>query len=223
MTKYGINRVLITGATGMVGGFVLKQLLTDPSVEEVISIGRRETGIKDDKLREIIHPDFLSFSGIEDQLTGIDVCIYCLGVYQPHVSKEKFFEITCNYQKALTDVLEKTSPDLTFVLFSAQGADPVGNSKVTFARGKGQAEKQLSETVFPKKYIFRPGYIHPTGKKRPEGFMYKIMLPLAALLYKFFPSMGIDDRDLARAMVKTGLEGTKEPATYENKQIRYMM
>ena len=223
MTKYGIKRVLITGATGMVGGFVLKQLLIDPSVEEVISIGRRKSGVTDEKLTEIIHSDFLKFSPVKDKLKGIDVCIYCLGVYQPHVSKEQFFEVTCDYQKALTDVLEKSSTDLTFVLFGAQGADPSGKSKVTFAKGKGRAEKQLMKTVFPKKYIFRPGYIHPTGERKPGGFVHTLLSPLAKAIYKFFPSMGIDDRDLARAMVDTGLTGTREPDTYENKDIREMI
>lgn len=223
MTKFGIKRVLLTGATGMVGGFVLKELLVDNSVEEIVSIGRKETGIKNEKLKEIIHPDFLSFSGIKDELKGIDVCIYCLGVYQPHVTKEQFFRITCDYQKALTDVLEETSPGLTFVLFGAQGADPTEKSRVTFAKGKGTAERLLMETVFPRKYIFRPGYIHPTGGKKPGGFVHTLLSPLSRLVYKIYPPIGIDDRALARAMARTGLDGIIEPAVFENKEIRKMV
>lgn len=212
--------VLITGATGMVGGFVLQYLLTDSRVGTVVSIGRRKTGLEDLKLQEIVHDDFLDFSGMKDNLLGIDACFYCLGVYQPHVTKDEFFTITCDYQKALTDVLQKTSPKATFVLFGASGADPTEQSNVTFAKGKGRAENLLNQTVFPEKYIFRPGYIHPTGSRRPAGFLYKLLLPIGALMFKLFPSTGIADRDLAKAMVNVGLAGKRKSRVFSNQETK---
>jgi len=88
--------VLITGATGMVGSEILNLLLNDPAVQKVIPTGRRNTGIKNEKLQEIIHDNFLNFSVLSSHLTHIDACHYCPGVYQTQVSKEKFFEITCD-------------------------------------------------------------------------------------------------------------------------------
>lgn len=217
--------ILILGATGMVGSFVLKELLNDRSVSKIISIGRRKTGIESEKLVEILHTNFLDFSDLKKDLKGIDVCFYCIGVYQNMVSKKDFYKITCDYQKALTDVLEETSPNLTFVLFSASGADVSEKSRVTFSRAKGTAENLLKKTVFPKKYIFRPGYIHPTGDKKPSGMIYTLLLPLAGMVFKLFPNFGIEDKDLAFAMVSVGLDESlwSNTSALENRDIKKLV
>ncbi len=214
------RKVLITGATGMVGCLVLQYLLEETSVEQVISIGRRKTGLKHNKLKEIEHDNFLDFKALSSDLTNIDSCFHCLGVYQNQVSKEKFWEITCGFQKALTDTLEQSSPNLTFVLFGASGADPSEKSKILFAKAKGHAENLLNKTSFPKKYIFRPGYIHPTGNKKPKGIAYAIMLPIGAALFKLFPAVGISDKNLAKAMVIIGLKRDRQSKTFSNAEIK---
>jgi len=212
--------VLMTGATGMVGGQVLDLLLDHPEVGKVVSIGRRGAGVTHPKLREIVHADFLDLSPLEAKLAGIDVCFHCLGVYQGQVSKDAFFEITCDYQKALTDTLAKASPEATFVLFGAQGADPSEKSPALFARAKGRAETLLHAAGFPKTYIFRPGYIQPTGPRRPSGLAYTVLLPVATALFKVFPGIGVSDRQLALAMVRTGLEAEAPAGTFANPEIR---
>ena len=201
----------------MVGHFVLMELLAREEVQEIISITRRECGIKHEKLSEIIHDDFLDFSSLD--LKEIDICIYCLGVYQGQVSKDKFYKITCDFQKALTDMLEKSNPDLIFALFSAQGAEPNG-ARVTFADAKGKAETQLWETCFPKKYIFRAGYIHPTGDRKPTGFAYKIFIPIMRILYPLFPLIGTTDHDLAKAMVNVALDASTPSRVLEVPEIK---
>lgn len=214
------KKALLTGATGMVGSQVLSLLLGDPSVGKVLSVGRRKTGRQDPKLQEVVHSDFLDFSGLMAELIGIDVCFYCLGVYQGQVSKEAFYEITCDYQKALTDVLEEASPEATFVLFGASGADTAGKSWATFAKAKGRAENLLNGTAFPRKYLFRPGYIHPTGERQPAGWSYKLMVPLAGGLMTLFPNIGITDFALAKAMVATGLNGDLPSTVFSNQMIK---
>jgi len=211
---------LITGATGMVGNWVLEGLLARPDVERVLSITRRAGDIRHGKLREVVHGDFLDFSGLEGDLAGIDVCFYCLGVYTGRVSKEAFFEITCDVQKALTDVLAKASPGATFVLFGASGADPTEKSPILFARAKGRAERLLSETPFPRQYVFRPGYIHPTGGRRPEGLSYRLFFPIAGPLMTMFPFLGVTDAALARAMVRVGIEGAEPSRVITRGEIR---
>lgn len=204
----------------MVGGQVLKLLLERTAVEKVVSIGRRNTSATHPKLHEIVHADFLDLSAVEPDLTGVEVCFYCLGVYQGQVSKDAYLEITCDYQKALTDVLSEVSPRATFVLFGAQGADPTEKSPALFARSKGRAENLLNQTDFPKKYIFRPGYIHPTGARRPPGMAYTLLRPIAGLLLSLFPSFGLTDRQLAQAMVTAGLDATMGSGIFSNKTIR---
>ena len=90
-------KALILGATGMVGSQVLKQCLDNDAIRQVVSIGRRQAGIDHPMLKEIIHENFLDFSTLADELQQIDICYYCLGVYQSKVSKEKFWEITVDY------------------------------------------------------------------------------------------------------------------------------
>ena len=212
--------VLITGATGMVGGRVLDILLESPAVENVISIGRRKTAIQHAKLREIVHADFSNFSALSSELAGVDVCFYCLGVYQGQMSKEAYFEITCDYQQALTDVLARISPQATFVLFGASGADPSEQSRTLFALAKGRAENLLHDAGFPRRYIFRPGYIHPTGARRPTGLSYRLLRPVADALLKYMPSLALTDRELARAMVSIGIEGARDSAVFSNRMIK---
>lgn len=214
------KRVLITGATGMVGAYVLKYLLADEQVSEVVSISRRPTNLSNSKLVEIIQNDFENFTNLSHELEDIDVCIYCLAVYQAMVSKKDFFKITCEYQKALTDVLQQLSPKASFVLFSADGASPREMVPSTFSKGKGRAERYLQETIFPKKYIFRPGYICPTGDKKPQPFIYRFFQPLLMALFKIIPQIGVSDKNLAKSMVVVGLTDEQESGYFYNRHVR---
>lgn len=213
-------KVLLTGASGMVGRHVLDHLLGHPDVGEIVSIGRRRSDLDNSKLREIIPEDFLDLSPLAADLANVDVCFHCLGVYQSQVSKKAYVKITCGYQEALTDALATASPEAVFVLFGAQGAKTDGKG-MPFARVKGQAENMLQATGFPKKYIFRPGYIHPTGTRKPPGWIYRlIMLPIMAKLFARNPSIGITDRDLAQAMVTVGIEAAEDSKVFSNQMIR---
>ena len=214
------KRILLLGATGMVGQQVLQQLIDHSDVKEIVVIGRKASGFNHPKVKEIQLVDFSDFSSIKPQLKGIDACIYCIGVYQNQVSKDVFYEITCTYQKALTDVLEEESPNCAFVLMGAQGADPTGNSKVTFADAKGKAENLLLATQFPTKTILRPGYIQPTGTIKSGGWVYALMRPVANLFMLFAEkSIGIKDRDLASGLIQLALRPVNAQTRYENKEI----
>lgn len=203
----------------MVGQQVLKLALGRDDVAEVRALGRRSTGIQDQKLNEIVHTDFREFSGCIDAFKDVDLCLYCLGVYQSQISKDRFFEITCDYQRAFTEVLTAASPEATFVLFSAQGADPSERSFVTFAKAKGRAEKQLQQTPFPKKLIFRPGYIHPSGERRPQGLLYRILAAIGDVGRSLGLKFGILDRDLAKVMLAMGLDRSVPSGIFEQSDI----
>ena len=162
--------VLIFGATGMVGTEVLHQCLGRDQIDRVVTIGRHATGIVHPKLVEIEHQNFLDFALLEAELSDADICIYCLGVYQNQVPADTFWEITVDYLSALIDVLESVNRNLTFCLFSAQGADPTEKSPFRFAKAKGRAEKILLDSAIHRKYIFRPGYIKPGRKSATAGW-----------------------------------------------------
>ena len=206
---------IIFGATGMVGSEVLHQCLDNDHFESVIAIGRRPTGISHPKLKEIGHKNFLDCSALEQVLSDADVCFYCLGVYQAQVNKQQFWQITVDYLQALLNTLKLVNKDITFCLFSAQGADPKEKSPFLFARAKGRAEKLLMASSLKNQYIFRPGFIAP-GRKSPD-FMFSMML--FTPIYKLLPRIGIDAPDLAKVMVHVGITGN-ETAVLENGHMR---
>lgn len=206
---------IIFGATGMVGIEVLHCCLQERQFQQVITIGRKKTNIDNPKLREIEHDNFLDFTSLEPEILQADICFYCLGVYQGMVSTDKFWEITCDYLAALIESIERCDNDITFCLFSAQGADPTERSRILFAKAKGRAEKQLLDSNISRKYIFRPGYINPGQKEAKSRIPFWLIKPF----YKLFPFIGIDAPDLARVMVDVGLNG-HDLKIFENGDLR---
>lgn len=209
--------VIIFGATGMVGTEVLHQCLQTDQVRKVLTVGRHITGVNHPKLQEIEHQDFRDYSALAPKWSESDVCFYCLGVYQNQVSAELFWEITVDYLSALLGTLAPTNQKITFCLFSSMGADPTGKNPFRFAKAKGRAEQILSESPFRTWYVFRPGYINPGRTPSRAGFSGWVAQPI----YKLFPSIGIDAFDLAKVMVKVGLEGS-EKRVLENKDMRIL-
>jgi uncharacterized protein YbjT (DUF2867 family) len=211
----GSAQVAIFGATGMVGSEALDLCLRSHDVESLISIGRRRTGLDHPKLVEIEHHNFLDYSSIEHNLRDLDTCLYCLGVYQAQVSKEKFWEITVDYLDALIKTLEKISPEIRFCLFSAQGASRSERSFMRFAKAKGRAENLLLCSRLANKFIFRPGYIKPGPKHLNTTISAKVFEPI----YRLFPAIGVDADVLAKAIVDVGLQG-HERTVFENRDLR---
>jgi len=218
------KRVIITGATGMVGGCALRICLNRPDVSRVTSIGRSRTGIKDDKLREIVLDNFTDHSEVADALENQDAALFCLGVYTGAVHDDLFRQITVDYTLAFTNALYQASPDCTFCFLSGQGADPTEKSRVAFARYKGIAENGLLAVGFPRVHIFRPGYIYPVTPRKEPNLLYSVSRFLYPLLRRLYPNIGISSEDLAAAMVHAGLYGTGEHQNpvLENRNIRSM-
>ena len=199
----------------MVGSEVLDICLGSHEIRSVTTIGRQKSGLEHTKLLEIEHDDFLDFSPIEHNLCELNMCLYCLGVYQAQVSQEKFWEITVDYLDALIRALEKTGPEIRFCLFSAQGASRSERSLMRFAKAKGRAENLLLGSILAEKYIFRPGYIKPGLKHLNTTTSAKIFEPI----YRLFPAIGVDSEVLAKAMVDVGIHG-HERTVLENRDLR---
>ena len=218
------KRVIITGATGMVGGCVLRNCLENPDVSLVTVLGRSHTGINHPKLREVVVEDFTDYSALEKSLESQDAALFCLGAYTGAVPDDLFREITVDYTVGFARALHKASPEAAFCFLSGQGADQTEKSRMSFARYKGAAEKALLELGFSRLHIFRPGYIYPVTPRKEPNLMYTISRFLYPLLRRLYPNIGISSVDLARAMVHAGLNGTGENDNpiLENKDIRSM-
>ena len=218
------KRIIITGATGMVGGCALRICLENPDVSLVTTIGRRHTGIDDPRLREVIVDDFTDYSALADIMKNQDAALFCLGVYTGAVPDDLFRQITVDYTLAFAKALHKASPQAAFCFLSGQGADRTEQSRMAFARYKGAAEKALLAIGFPRVHIFRPGYIFPVTPRKEPNLVYTISRVLYPLMRRVYPNVGISSEDLAAAMVRVGLYGTDENAhpVLENKDIRSM-
>lgn len=203
----------------MIGSLVLQNCLNSSSITEVVSIARKPLGISNPKLVEIMHQNFLDFSGLREKMKDIDLCFYCLGVYTGKVPTSEFITITVDFTSAFANALKESSPQATFCFLSGQGADSTEKSKVLFARQKGIAENHLFSLQFGATYIFRPGYIYPvTPRKEPNAF-YKLLRQLFKPVAAIYPNIGVTSQKLAEKMVNVGLNGAAI-SIFENKDIR---
>ena len=218
------RRVIVTGATGMVGGLALELCLAHPDVSGVTAVGRRPTGVSHAKLRDVVHEDFSSFENIADVFAEQDVCLYCLGVYGGTVSDDVFRAVTTDYTLSFAQALHARSPGAAFCFLSGQGADPSGKSRMAFARYKGAAESGLRELGFGRLHVFRAGYIHPGTPRTEPSLVYRTMRALYPALSAVYPNVGVESEDLARAMVHAGLFGVAghDDPVLENRDIRLL-
>lgn len=218
-------RLVIVGATGMVGGYALRYALDHPAVGTVTAIGRRSLGIAHPKLKEVLHQDFADCSSLADVLAGQEAAVFCLGVYTGAVSDAELRRITVDYTIAFARVLHAASPAATFSFLSGSGADPSGRSRLPFARYKGEAEKALLAAGFPRVCIFRPAYIYPVEPRKEPNFGYRLLRAIYPAFRVLFPSQVIAADDLAHAMVEVVVHGTGGPGglVLENSDIRAMV
>ncbi len=210
-------KAIITGATGMIGNLVLRHCLENLEITEVISISRRNCGISNAKLREIIHKDFLSFDSIASEFENIDIAYFCLGAYTGAVSDEVFKKITYSFVVSFSEMLKSKSPNATFCLLSGAGADQTEKSRVAFAKYKGMAENYLLKT-FEKTYLLRPGYIYPVEKRKEPNLMYSVSRALYPLLKLAGKKYSIKSTELAEAIFKIGISGA-DKSILENNEI----
>jgi len=219
------KRLVIVGATGMVGGYALRYALDNSAVKTVTSIGRRKLDISHPKLSQVVHADFADCSALAETLFSQHAAIFCLGAYTGAVSDAELRKITVEYAIEFGRVLRRSSPDAAFSFLSGSGADPTGRSRMAFARYKGEAENGLLAAGFPRVYIFRPAYIYPVEPRKEPNFTYRFMRALYPAFRVLFPNQVIRADDLARAMVDVIVREREAPEgfTFENRDIRAMV
>jgi uncharacterized protein YbjT (DUF2867 family) len=219
------KRLVIVGASGMVGGYALRYAFENPAVASVTAIGRKKLGISHPKLQEILHRDFADCSELAGALSGQDAAVFCLGTYTGTVSDAELRTITVDYTIEFARVFRGSSPDASFSFLSGNGADPTGRSRIPFARYKGEAEKALLAAEFLHVYIFRPAYIYPVEPRKEPNFSYRLFRAIYPVFRLLFPNQVIRADDLARAMVDVAVSRTGERGglVFENRDIRAMV
>lgn len=203
-------RVIITGATGMIGEGVLYESLHHPEVEKVLVITRKSCGYSNPKLTEIIHADFSDFTSISDQLTGYNACYFCLGVTSVGKSEAEYTKFTYQLTMDFATILATQNPDMTFCFISGASTDSSEKGKTMWARVKGKTENDLMKLSFRQVYNFRPGGIEPFLPLKPSQTYYKTykyLKWLFSILKVLTPKYVISLKDLAAAMINASLLG----------------
>jgi len=204
-------RIILFGATGMVGKGALRECLLDLEVESVLTVGRSATGQQHEKLREIVHKDFFNFSAIESNLRGYDACFFCLGVSSAGMTEQEYTRLTYDITMAAAQTLAKLNPNMTFLYISGMGTDSSERGRSMWARVKGKTENALLRLPFKAAYMLRPGYIQPLHGIRSKTKLYQALYTVMAPLYSswkvLLPKYVTTTEQLGRAMIKIAKQG----------------
>jgi uncharacterized protein YbjT (DUF2867 family) len=208
-------RIILFGATGMVGQGVLRECLPDTEVESVLAVGRSPTGQRHAKLREIVHENFLDYSAIESQLKGYDACFFCLGVSSVGMDEARYRHLTYDIALAAARTLAKLNPQMVFVYVTGRGTDSSEQGRSMWARVKGKTENDLLKLPFKAAYMFRPAGIQPLHGIRSKTAWYQAVYvavaPLLTLLNRIAPKYMTTTEQVGRAMIKVARDGFPKP------------
>lgn len=173
-------KVVVFGATGMVGQGVVRECLLDPDVESVVSVGRSPSGVTDQKFHEVLTDDLRDLSAVD--LSGVEACFFCLGVSSTGMAEADYRRITYDITMAAAKAVADANPDATFVYVSGVGADSTEKGRVMWARVRGETENALLATSL-KAYVLRPGFIQPRHGAKSRTPLYRALYRVAVVLY----------------------------------------
>lgn len=200
-------KVILTGATGMVGEGVLLACLQHPNVKQVLIVGRKSSGRQHPKLKECIVPDFFSLEDFEDQLTGYDACFYCAGISSNGLKEAAYRRITYDTTLHFAEKLLSLNPHMIFSHISGSHTDSSEKGRVMWARVKGKTENALIAMPFKAVYNFRPGFMKPIeGQQNVKGY-YKVIVALYPLLKTIIPAQLLTLDEVGLAMINSVWRG----------------
>ena len=197
-------KVIITGATGMVGEGVLLECLQNENVSGVLIVSRRHYDLEHPKLKELIIPDFFQMDDFTERLTGYDGCFYCAGISSIGMKEEQYTKITYHTTLHFARVLLELNPNMVFNFVTGKHTDSTEQGKSMWARVKGKTENALMKLAFKGQYNFRPGFMKSF---RAQKNIKPIFKPIISLFSKLFPTSSLTMEEVGRAMIKTVTHG----------------
>lgn len=198
-------KVILTGATGMVGEGVLLECLEHPKVEKILVVGRRPCGKQDKKLKEVLITNFFDLKPIQSKLKGYDTCFFCLGVSSVGLQEEEYAKLTYDLTLNFAKTALKQNPKMTFSYISGSGTDSSAQGKTMWARVKGKTENDLAKMKFKKVYNFRPGFMQPTPGAVNTIVYYKFISWAYPAFRRLFPNFVTTLKELGQAMINAVL------------------
>lgn len=201
-------KIILTGATGMVGEGVLIELLQNSQVESVLVVGRRSCGMTQAKLKELLVSDFFALTKDNKELAGYDACFYCAGISSNGLNEETYTKITYDTTMHFAAILKNLNPQMVFNFVSGGHTDSSEKGRVMWARVKGKTENALQKQFPGREYNFRPGLMKPFPKQK-HIYGYNKLVVLLPFLRLIFPMITL--QQLAQAMIATTLCGYPTP------------
>jgi uncharacterized protein YbjT (DUF2867 family) len=206
-----VMKVILFGATGMVGQGVLRECLLDPSVESVLTVVRKPTGKSEPKVKELVHSDFYDFASAAAELTGYDACFFCLGVSSAGMKEKDYHRITYDIALAAARVLVEKNPGMTMIYVSGAGTDGSERGRSMWARVKGKTENALLALPFKAAYMFRPAIIRPLHGVTSRTAVYRVFYtafgPALGLLKAIAPKWVTTTEQVGLAMLRATKNG----------------
>jgi uncharacterized protein YbjT (DUF2867 family) len=204
-------KVMIFGATGMVGQGVLRACLAAGDVDKVLLVGRSHLKLEDPKLDQAVLADLFNIQAIPVQLSGYDACFFCLGVSSTGMTEAQYTHITYDLTLAVASCLAELNPAMVFTYVSGVGTDSSERGRTMWARVKGRTENQLKTLGFHGVYLFRPGIIQPLdgiqSKTRAYHLFYSATRWMLPVLRRLFPGSIVTTDDIGRAMLNVARTG----------------
>ena len=191
-------KVIITGATGMVGEGVLFECLLNPTVSEVLIINRRHYELRHPKLKELIVPDFMELNKFAEAIKGYDACFFCAGISSIGMKEDKYTRITYDTTMAFAKALLAVNSNMVFTYVSGSQTDSSEKGKMMWARVKGRTENDLAKLPFKREYNFRPGIMVPFDEQKNWKPVYKFIVKILKALS---PKNVLTMQEVGRAMI----------------------
>ena len=211
-------RVILFGATGMVGQGVLRECIVSPRVSAILSVVRRASAgtspFRSEKVTELVTDNFYDYSAIEPQFSGCDACFFSLGVSSVGMKEPEYRHVTYDLTLAAAQAVLRANPTtptggLTFTYVSGAGTNANGGQM--WARVKGETENALLAMPFKAAYMLRPGAIVPLHGIRSKTRVYQtaisIFRPVMPLLLRAFPNHVTTTEQVGRAMLSLAEHG----------------
>jgi len=197
-------KVIITGATGMVGEGVLIECLRNEKITGVLIVSRRHYAATHPKLKELLIPDFTKADAYAAELTGYDACFYCAGISSIGMKEDAYTQITYDTTLFFAKTLLQINAGMVFNFVSGRSTDSTEKGRMMWARVKGKTENVLMQMPFKGQYNFRPGFMHPFKEQKNVKSIFRFF----SLFYpKLFPASSLTLQQVGRAMINVVIRG----------------
>ena len=212
-------RILMTGATGLLGQGVLHEALANPAVSRIGVLGRRAPGSSDPRVEDLRVERFDELDAIAARLSPWDACFYCAGAPPIGTPEAEYRHVTLDLTLHVARAFADRNPGARFLYVSGAHADPT--SRLMPLKVKGETEAAL-RTLSIRSVMLRPGGIQPAhGERSPHGWMrpmYAVGAPLMGLGVRLLPGLMTSTAAVGRAMLALA-SMPDPPAVVENKDI----